>query len=644
MKLWDAATGALLRTFEGHSDWVNSVAFSPDGSRVLSGSYKTIKLWDAATGALCAPSRGILTAVFSVAFSPDGARVLSGSFDKTMKLWDAATGALVRTLRGTFRRSLRLRSRPMAERSFPGSADTSPEFGTRQPAHNSPSSLAARWTMAGDDAGRVLRRVGQGDRDARSRARAGAYSVMRFYDHLYRSDLVEAVLNGDPEGSTRKLPTSQSGEVLDSGPAPRIEHLEGRTERRGDTVKLAVRIVDAGGGIGARVVWRVNGQTQGNVEPGELKGAQTPSLGAFPLTETLRIEPGKDNIVELTAYNGKGLLATPPLRITVPKFGATAEERPRMHVLAIGVDKYRMPDLKLNYAANDASRFCKALEEVGGGLFAQGRDHDPEGRAGVGEAIAAAFHHIGADAKPGDVFVLYLAGHGTSIEGKLLLLSADARLQSRPDRRAHGIGQDKWQAWLAKVGHVEKSCSSSTPARAARPRLWCAVPTPPPDRRGQLKHATGQNLIAASRNAAYEGYRAMGCSPTRCSRRCTEGRQRRRQRPGWGSRRPREGRVPRSPRNCSVSNSGRSAGCRASTSPSASASGAEAGRCHPQDAYPRDDRAERVRQRPAADARERGCRRGTLLGSSSSRAAGRSSPATASGSAGCLPNSLLKTN
>ncbi len=80
IKLWDAATGALLRTFEGHSGWVTSVAFSPDGARVLSGSAdKTIKLWDAATGALLRTFEGHSNAVTSVAFSPDGARVLSGS-------------------------------------------------------------------------------------------------------------------------------------------------------------------------------------------------------------------------------------------------------------------------------------------------------------------------------------------------------------------------------------------------------------------------------------------------------------------------------------------------------------------------------------------------------------------------------------
>src|SRR5262245_61373651 len=50
IKLWDAATGTLVRTFEGHSDWVTSVAFSADGNRTLSGSHDgTIKLWDTAT-------------------------------------------------------------------------------------------------------------------------------------------------------------------------------------------------------------------------------------------------------------------------------------------------------------------------------------------------------------------------------------------------------------------------------------------------------------------------------------------------------------------------------------------------------------------------------------------------------------------
>ena len=77
------------------------MAFSPDGGRVLSGSGDgTIKLWAAATGALIRTFGGHSGHADSVAFSRDGGRVLSGSYDKTIKLWDAATGALIRTLEG----------------------------------------------------------------------------------------------------------------------------------------------------------------------------------------------------------------------------------------------------------------------------------------------------------------------------------------------------------------------------------------------------------------------------------------------------------------------------------------------------------------------------------------------------------------
>ncbi|HLA12065.1 MAG TPA: caspase family protein [Pyrinomonadaceae bacterium] len=101
VKLWDVATGAVLRTLEGHSQWSHSVAFSPDGRTLASGSYdSTIKLWDVATGALLRTLEGHSAPVSSVAFSPDGKTLASGSWDKRVKLWQVSTGTESRTLEG----------------------------------------------------------------------------------------------------------------------------------------------------------------------------------------------------------------------------------------------------------------------------------------------------------------------------------------------------------------------------------------------------------------------------------------------------------------------------------------------------------------------------------------------------------------
>ena len=101
INLWDIATGAKLRTLEGHSDIAAATAFSPDGTTLASGSHdKTIKLWNVATGTEIRMLKGHSDLVIQVALSPDGTILASGSGDSTIKLWDVATGTEVHTLRG----------------------------------------------------------------------------------------------------------------------------------------------------------------------------------------------------------------------------------------------------------------------------------------------------------------------------------------------------------------------------------------------------------------------------------------------------------------------------------------------------------------------------------------------------------------
>ena len=97
IRIWDAASGVELGILKGHLGRINSVAFSSDGTRLASGSGdNTVKTWEVASGKELATFRGHSRGVTSVVFSPDGCRLASVSedFGKSVevKLWDAASG------------------------------------------------------------------------------------------------------------------------------------------------------------------------------------------------------------------------------------------------------------------------------------------------------------------------------------------------------------------------------------------------------------------------------------------------------------------------------------------------------------------------------------------------------------------------
>lgn len=101
VRIWDAYTGAELKTLYGHSDIVNSVNFSRDGKYAVSSSKdNVIMLWNIVEGMVVDTLLGHSKSVNSVCFSLDGKYIASSSDDKSIEIWDVEKGGAIHTLLG----------------------------------------------------------------------------------------------------------------------------------------------------------------------------------------------------------------------------------------------------------------------------------------------------------------------------------------------------------------------------------------------------------------------------------------------------------------------------------------------------------------------------------------------------------------
>ena len=320
LTLWDVASGRELKSFTGHAAAVQSVAFSPDGRLALSGSDdQTLKLWDAGSGRELRSFTGHAGAIYSVAFSPDGKLALSGSLDRTLKLWNVASGRELRTFAGHEGRVASVAFSPSGKVVLSGSGDGTVRLWDAELRDEKEPLLATMlgartgdwltitpagfYVASGEGAGKLLHVVRGFE----------SYSILQFYEQLHRPDLVEAWLNGDAASAYRHAALDLNLDIiLQSGKVPKLERLNNRASIGGKP-RLAVRLVDQGGGIGEKVIWRVNGTEQGETTAPGLGGPVRPGHEVI-VEQALRAGLAAQDEIEVVAHNGKGLLATEPLR------------------------------------------------------------------------------------------------------------------------------------------------------------------------------------------------------------------------------------------------------------------------------------------------------------------------------------------
>src|SRR6266852_2255288 len=125
VQIWDTTSGQLLRIYQQHTDRLYAVAWSPDGTRIASGGNDTtVHVWNVISGQRLMIYRGHTQLIRRVVWSPDSQYIASGSHDATVHVWNPANGNLIYTYPGHTDRIMGLAWAPDGRRIASGSVDT----------------------------------------------------------------------------------------------------------------------------------------------------------------------------------------------------------------------------------------------------------------------------------------------------------------------------------------------------------------------------------------------------------------------------------------------------------------------------------------------------------------------------------------
>lgn len=472
--LWDMSSGRMIEKFTGQNNWVMSVGFTKDSKFAVSGSNGgLLKIWDIERRKEIKIIKAHDTTVTTVDISQDENLILSSSTDGTAKLWNTLNSELVCTIVPFSSGEFIIFTK---EGFYSGS-----EYGARNFCH-------------------ITRGL-------------STYSMDQFYDSLYRPDLVQAKLSGDPDGLVAEAASKLNLTILlAQGAAPKVSFLSpqpGISKIRDITIEAS--LLDQGGGIG-KTVWKLNGQTIGVMEDDRgIKVTPTTSNKSITILKHITLSP-EQNLIELIVYNKAGGIASDPATLFLNLKDAISEQ-PALHILAVGINKYRDKSLWLNYAVPDATEIVKQLQLTGIGVFKKIDKIELYDQHATLPAIAQAFAQTAKKDKTNDVFILYLAGHGITLDGRYHFLPVDFRYRNEDSVRQKAINQDHLQKWLASLDSRKSlvlldTCNSGSFTEAQVVRRGIAEKTAI----DKLTRATGRATIAASSDSqvAYEGYKGHG--------------------------------------------------------------------------------------------------------------------------------------
>lgn len=282
------------------------------------------------------------------------------------------------------------------------------------------------------------------------------------YRALYAPGLVRARLQGDAQSLRERL--AELGDIrqrLDRQPAVAILSICTPIAGSGcpllqpdqisvppgvESLRISMRLTDRGLGVGA-VDTFVNDRNVGRTQPaGVVAGASVDHTVDAPL------DPGA-NEIQVRVYDSENavFLETQPILVAAPI--DAIQQKGRLFVMSVGIDKYAQPGADLRFAAADARTFVEAVRQHADGLFRAVEVVSLSDSEATRANIVAALERLSTQVRPQDTFFLYMAAHGvrSPVDDKFLFIPHDVDRSSVQALAASALSENQLIAALTRI-------------------------------------------------------------------------------------------------------------------------------------------------------------------------------------------------
>ncbi len=482
--LWNIKEGRTIRAFFADHELdkrIQWAALGRDARFALWADEMTLHLWDLNTGREMKVFSGHDDYLTSIGICPDGRSAYSSSADGTTRIWDFASG----------KESARF-----------------------------VSFMDGEWIAITPEGYYTC--SANGDAHLNVRIGGEVFGIENYREAFYRPDLVTLALRGSTLQNFRQ--------IADVKQPPSVSIVNAPQEASSGEMTVTLRIEDRGGGIGdirvflngtAVVMESLRGmmivpneKEKPSGQPGK-SGQQDEKDGkAVYKRYTIKLTSGK-NVIRTLVFNGDNTMQSNEALHEVTAFFQTTV-KPSLYALVVGINEYQNPAFQLKYPVADAELFSTTLQKTASTLYQKTNirkliTQEETSRESILRELVT-YHTL----NPEDVFVFYVASHGTVDDGEYFLITSNVGSTRTEKLKTDAISQTVLKEVIANIPATKKLIVLDTcNAGALGDALQVALLTRGMSEDAAIKilsRAVGVTILSASTSVqeALEGYNQHG--------------------------------------------------------------------------------------------------------------------------------------